>query len=99
MKSNHVGGWDDKSSPGSWQINGLMISHGKLNQTPPDHVHVPPETIHKALMFGLIKGNQWVFISPDHEAGYFWGGYVRGGVWLTSHNENNFHLWNLYVEP
>ena len=26
-----------------------------------------------------------VFISPDQKAGYFWGGYVRGG-WLTSHD-------------
>ena len=25
-----------------------------------------------------FKGNQWVFISPDHDAGYF--RYVRGGV-------------------
>ena len=38
----------------------------------------------KGLIAGLIKGNQWL-ISPDHKAGYFWGGYVRGG-WLTSHD-------------
>ena len=31
-----------------------------------------------------IKGNQWVFISPDHKAGYFWGSTSRGG-WLISH--------------
>ena len=48
----------------------------------------------KGLMFGLLKENQWVFISPDHKAGYFWGGWVgtwyvalKGGGkgWLTSH--------------
>ena len=37
------------------------------------------------------QGNQWL-IGPDHKAGYFWGGYVRGGR-LTSHKFSNefFH--------
>ena len=39
----------------------------------------------KGLIFGLIKGNQWVFISPDHKAGYFWGGYVRAGGSRSPH--------------
>ena len=53
-----------------------------VNQPPPGHV---PPPRNKGLIFGLIKGNQWL-ISPDHKAGYFWGG-VRGpgGGWLTSH--------------
>ena len=31
---------------------------------------------------GLIKGNQWVFIVPDHKASYFLGGetVALGGV-------------------
>ena len=31
-----------------------------------------------------MQGNQWL-ISPDHKAGYFWWGMLRGG-WLTSHD-------------
>ena len=33
----------------------------------------PPPGI-RGLIAGLIKGNQWVFINPDHKAGYFFGG-------------------------
>ena len=33
------------------------------------------------------KGNQWVFIVPDHKAGYFLGFYGGiGGVPLDSHD-------------
>ena len=49
----------------------LLVWSGQ--PAPPGHVPPPPE-INKGLSFGLIKGNQWVFISPDHKAGYFWGG-------------------------
>ena len=45
----------------------------------------PPRN--KGLIAGLIKGNQ-TLISPDHKAGYFWGGYI-GGDRLTSHDVNN----------
>ena len=40
-----------------------------------------------ALMFGFIKGNQWVFIVPKNKAGYFLGGKRGiGGVGpLDSH--------------
>lgn len=38
-----------------------------------------------------MKGNQWVFISPDHKANYFWVGYLRGG-WLTSHVSWKFKI-------
>ena len=38
----------------------------------------PPRN--KGLIAGLIKGNQWVFISPDHKAGYFWAGGMLGGL-------------------
>ena len=31
----------------------------------------PPRN--KALIAGLIKGNQWVFINPDHKALFFGG--------------------------
>ena len=44
-----------------------------IQPTPPGHVHSPQ--IHKGLIIaGFIKGKQWVFISRDHKAGYFWGG-------------------------
>ncbi len=58
----------------------LKQSHGPrsflaIQPTPPN---VPPPT-NKGLIAGLIKGfNQWVFISPDHKAGYFWGD--KGGL-------------------
>ena len=39
-----------------------------------------PLQVHKGLIAGLIKGNQWVFINPDHKAGYFLGGVALGGV-------------------
>ena len=42
--------------------------------TNPPLTYPPPRN--KGLIAGLIKGNQWL-ISPDHKAGYFWGG-VRG---------------------
>ncbi len=45
-----------------------------IQPTPPN---VPPPR-NKGLIAGLIKRNQRVFISPDHKAGYFWGGGVRG---------------------
>ena len=38
----------------------------------PPQGHVKPPR--KGLIFGLIKGNQWVFIVPDHKAGYLLGG-------------------------
>ena len=41
----------------------------------------PPPQFNNGLIAGLIKGNQWVFISPDHKAGYSWGG-TSGGVGL-----------------
>ena len=33
----------------------------------------PPPPSNKGFIAGLIKGNQWVFINPDHKAGYFLG--------------------------
>ncbi len=37
-------------------------------------------------MFGLIKGNQWVFIVPNNKAGYSLGGVAVGGGTLDSHD-------------
>ena len=52
------------------------------SQPTPPGPRTPPRN--KGLIAGLIKGNQWVFISPDHKPGYFWGGFpVTGGGWLT----------------
>ena len=34
----------------------------------------------KGLIAGLIKGNQWVFRSPDHKARKISGGTSSGGV-------------------
>ena len=99
-RANIVGGPYNVSSENNpdWTIHemirpclvGIVIHDGEscltakkrswlVNQPP---LNVPPPR-NKGLIFGLIKGNQWL-ISPDHKAGYFWGGYVRGG-WLTSH--------------
>ena len=36
-------------------------------------------TRNKGLVFGLIKGNQWVFIDPKNKAGYFLGVVALGG--------------------
>ena len=49
--------------------------------TNPPRATYPPQ-IHKGLIAGLIKGKQWVFISPDHKAGYFWGGTLGGGIFF-----------------
>ena len=38
----------------------------------------PPQSHPPQEIAGLIKGNQWVFIVPDHKAGYFFGGFPRG---------------------
>ena len=67
------------------------------NQPTPPITGAPPQ-IHKGLIAGLIKGSQWVFISPNHKAGYFWGGYVGGG-WLTSHETISAMPWRSYVRP
>ena len=48
--------------------------YGLINQTP---LTYPPQ-FDKGLIAGLIKRNQWVFVSPDHKAGYFQGRYVGG---------------------
>ena len=36
------------------------------------------EVLVNCLIAGLIKGKQWL-TSPDHKAGYFWGGLRKGG--------------------
>ena len=54
----------------------LNFSHGWSTGACPGHVPLPRN---KGLIAGLIKGNQWL-ISPDHKAGYFWGGTWPGGV-------------------
>ena len=41
--------------------------------------------LRKALIAGLIKGNQWLIV-PDHKAGYFLGGVALGGGTLGSHD-------------
>ena len=49
----------------------------------------------------LIKGNQWL-ISPDHKAGYFWGGQLKnmfieyriGAFPFSDQRENSKNPWN-----
>ena len=48
---------------------------GNPRTCPPPKLRLPPSN--KGLIAGLIKGNQWVFINPDHKAGYFLGGVAR----------------------
>ena len=38
-----------------------------------------PLQVHKGLIAGLIKGNQWVFINPDHNGWLFLRGGSFGG--------------------
>ena len=52
-----------------------------VNQPTPRATYPPKRN--KGFIAGL-KGNQWVFISPDHKA-LFLGGGALGGSWLTSH--------------
>ena len=49
---------------------------GRFTNLPPPKA-TPPRN--KGLIAGLIKGNHWVFISPDHKALFLGGRYVRGG--------------------
>ena len=65
----------------------VLYFHGNLRYPP----KLPPPG-NKALIAGLIKGNQWVFIVPDHKAGYFLGGSFGGGTLdsqLTNLNLNS----------
>ena len=42
---------------------------------------------------GLLKGNQWVFISPDRKGPRrFLGGVAFGWGWLTSHPSQEYGL-------
>ena len=59
-------------------VNDMMTGQ----PVPPTLMYVPPVR-NKGFRAGLIEGNQWVFISPDHSS-YFLGGYLRRGR-LTSH--------------
>ena len=55
----------------------MLVLGIMAGQPTPPNVPLPR---HKGLIAGLIKGNQRLR-SPDHKAGYFWGGYVaRGGL-------------------
>ncbi len=65
--------------PMGWKSPWKKNTHGYSTKPPPGHV---PPPRNKGLIAGLIKGNQWVFISPDHKAGYFWGDIrgIRGGL-------------------
>ncbi len=68
---------------------GVSQSHIASDVFHPTSAHLGatyPPTRYRGLIAGLIKGNQWLFISPDHKALFhlFLGGYIRGG-WLTSH--------------
>ena len=68
--------------PGEKRKNNRWILESWLVNQPPPNGNIPPPR-NKSLIAGLIKGNQWVFISPDHEALLFHlisGGVVRGPV-------------------
>ena len=57
--------------------NGPRNNQGNPIAAPPQS-GAPPRN--KGLIFGLIKGNQWVFISPDHKGPrLFLGGNVALG--------------------
>ena len=69
LRSTRASPVDRKRDEARWVSN--RVRNICFNQPPPN---VPPQ-IHKGLIAGLIKGNQWL-ISPDHKAGYFLGGLV-----------------------
>ena len=56
--------------------NFVDLFQGNLRVPTPPRPRLPPRN--KALIAGLIKGNQWL-INPDHKAGYFLGGGSLGG--------------------
>ena len=74
-----VGSW--RGFPHAWNQNTPCVYHGWSTYPPPGHVTTP----HKQ---GFNSRPYWgklmVKPSPDHKAGYFWGGYVWQGR-LTSH--------------
>ena len=55
---------------------------GRIDVSPPQETHL----YNHALIAGLNKGNQWVFISPDHKALFISGGGTLAGGRLTSHH-------------
>ena len=67
-------------------ISGVLICDiwflWRCSTNPPDITGNPPQ-IHKGLIFGLVKGNPWFFISPDHKASYFQGGMLGRVGWLA----------------
>ena len=49
------------------------------------HRNLHPLLRNKGFIAGLFKGKQWFPLSPDHKAGYFWG-----GCRLTSHSSRSW---------
>lgn len=81
VKKTKTALWTPETAPFSWggfhdKKTWTTYWSWLVNLTPPGHL---PHLENKGLIAGLIMGNQWVFISRDHEAGYFWGsGTLRG---------------------
>ncbi len=57
----------------------MVLNTAQVSWEPKGTPRKPPPPRNKAVIFGLIKGNQWVFIVPDHKAGYFLGVNVALG--------------------
>ena len=60
-----------------------MHSSWEFKVPPPNAI--PPQEINP-LIFGLLKGNQWVAIVPDHKAGGLSRRDSFGGVTFNSHD-------------
>ena len=81
------------------KIIGEVGQRWLVNQPTPDPGHLP--TRNEIGVFHsrpeLKESSAWVFISPDHKGGYFWGWYLRGVGWLAmerSQWEGVSAVWN-----
>ena len=67
------------------KIGILCVVYGRVLVAKPTTPQRTPLR-NKGLIAGLIKGKQWIFISPDHKDSYFWGIQNSEGGRLTSHD-------------
>ena len=68
------------SRPGYILASYFLLNSYRYHGNPSCPPQSYPPQVHKGLIAGLIKGNHWVFISPDHKALAISGGgnRVRG---------------------
>ena len=84
--------WTHRAPKRSRFLAELPVRNGQVSTFHGDRQPGPRRNEIRVLIAGLIKGNQWVFISPDHTGPRLFLGGVRGpgGGTLTSHEPANF---------